>query len=382
MRITLLGASGSIGLQSIDVIDKSDDSFELVAVSVGNNIKVLEKILKKHESISHACVKNENDFKKLKNKYQNVKWFYGDNGLIELIKQSDCEMVINALVGFVGLKPSLEALNENKILTLANKESLVVGGELIKDLLSRGCGKLFPIDSEHCAISKCLHVDDSNVKELILTASGGSLRDIPLNELNDASIDDVLKHPNWKMGKKITVDSATLINKAFEVVEAHYLFDAQPQQIKAIIHRESMVHSLISYQNGFYRMDVSKPDMKKVIEWAINQGLVDYQTILVDDYHGYKKYHFEEIDNMRYPLFKYGYEVIKRNGIYGAVLNASNEVAVSNFIEGKIKFNDIAKVVEHCMNNIKNHLHPTYDLLKEIDEKTRKKAMKFIERIE
>ena len=380
MKVCLLGASGSIGSQTIDVIRKNQDDFELVAFSVGRRIRKIPHILGLFSNIEAICVQDEKAAKRLAKRYPTIKFFSQDKGLEEIIEYCSCEMVVNALVGFVGLRPSICALKNNKILALSNKESLVVGGELVNDLLSQGKGKLYPIDSEHVALAKCLSVDDKNVEKLIITASGGAFRKLSRGELNNVKARDALKHPTWKMGAKITIDCATMVNKSFEIIEAHYLFNYPIQKIDVLLHDESMIHSLVLYKNGLYRLDYGKPDMRVPIKYALYEGKCQFNTYLVEDYHVYDKLHFHQFDINRYPIVRYAEKVIKCKGTYGTVFNAVNEVAVHAFLKDEISFLEIEEMIIHFMDTHKNIKHPTLDTIVEVDKKYRLLAKEYIEK--
>ena len=376
-KICLLGASGSIGTQTLDVMNKHSNDFSLVAFSVGFKTRKIASILKKNKDVKYVCIKDKNKLSYYSELYPQVKFFSGDEGLLKLIND-DCDMVVNALVGFVGLRPTLYALEQDKIVCLANKEALVVGGELVNKLLSEGHGKLYPIDSEHSALTKCLMVDDKNVKKLMLTASGGAFRKLSLDELKNVTPEDALKHPTWKMGNKITIDCATMVNKAFEIIEAHYLFNYPYNKIGVTLHDESYVHSYVIYNNGMLRADVSKPDMRNPIKLALYEFKCDFDTVSVESLDAFKKLHFHEFNAKRYPLVSYSEKVIKNKGVYGAIFNAANEVAVHAFLNHEIAFLTINKIIKNLMSNVQNIEHPTYDQLAEIDAKTRQKARELV----
>ncbi|MFA6675329.1 MAG: 1-deoxy-D-xylulose-5-phosphate reductoisomerase [Bacilli bacterium] len=378
IRICLLGASGSIGSQTLDVIKKNHDDFLLCAISIGHQTKKISQIVKSFPDIQMICLQESHLLTRYQKKYPFIRFFSGDEGLLELIENCHCDMVVNALVGFVGLKPTIFSLENDKIVALANKESLVVGGEIINDLLSRGKGRIIPIDSEHVALSKCLSVDSLHVKNLILTASGGSFRHLSRQQLQNVTVNDALKHPTWKMGDKITIDSATMMNKTFEIIEAHYLFGYQYHHIQVILHDESYVHSMVQYQNGTYRLNISKPDMRVPIKYALYQGLVPYRTYLIDDYHRLSQFHFHAFLSSRYPVIKWAKVVIQERGTYGTVLNAANEVAVSAFLHGDIAFLDIEKIVAHLMKEHTNIPHPTFEDIEKVNIVTRQKAIDLI----
>jgi 1-deoxy-D-xylulose-5-phosphate reductoisomerase len=287
-------------------------------------------------------------------------------------------MVVNALVGFVGLKPSITALENNKILCLANKESLVVGGEIINNLLKQGKGKLYPIDSEHVAIAKCLAVQNTDIDKVIITASGGAFRNLSRDQLKNVTPEQALNHPNWKMGKKITIDSATMVNKAFEIIEAHYLFGLPIDKISTILNLNSYVHSLVRYNNGTYRMEVGKPDMRKPIKYALYQGLINYETVVSDDLTKIKNTTFADFNEERYPIVRLAKKVILEKGSLGAVFNAANEEAVYAFLDHKIPFLGIEEIINQCVNEHKLIKKPNYDTLKKIDLSTRAKVRELI----
>ena len=240
MRIVILGASGSIGQQTLDVIKLFPNDYELVGVSVGTRVEEVDKISSSFSSVKNACVKNHDDVSKVHSLViDNV--FDGSQGLLDLINISQPDLVVNALVGFAGLQPTLYCIEHDIDFALANKESIVVGGQLINDLLPHHRAKIYPIDSEHVAISKCLN-NKSEVKRLVLTASGGAFRDLSLQQLEHVKAEDALKHPSWNMGSKITIDCATMMNKGFEIIEAHYLFNVSLDRITILMHDESKIH--------------------------------------------------------------------------------------------------------------------------------------------
>lgn len=381
-KICILGASGSIGTQTLDVMHKNPNDFTLVGFSVGRNTRAIRHILKQYPHVQYICIQHKDKIKYYQQKYPEIHFFHDDGGLLELIDNCQPDMVINALVGFVGLAPSLHTLENNLILCLANKESLVVGGELVNKLLDEGHGKLYPIDSEHVALSKCLSVDDKNVEKLVLTASGGAFRQLNRDQLFDVTPEDALKHPNWKMGKKITIDCATMVNKSFEVIEAHYLFRYPINKIDIKLHDESMIHSYVIYKDGTMRLDVGKPDMRIPIKYALYETMTDYQTVTADDLKQFKKYHFHDFDINRYPMVKYAKTVIDKKGTYGAAFNAANEVAVDAFLNHRISFLDIEDIIDEIMKKHKNTKHPTYSEICLADFMTRIKASELVKRKE
>ena len=380
MKICLLGASGSIGQQTIDVINKFPKDFSLVAFSVGRRTRCISNILKKHSSVKHISVQDKAKAKEYQNKYPEVKFHYGDDGLLEIIRESDNEMVVNALVGFVGLLPSIEAIKNRKKLALANKESLVVGGDIINSLLKEYNGELYPIDSEHSALWKCLKVD-SDVKELILTASGGSFRKLSREELKDVTPEDALKHPTWKMGAKITIDSATMVNKCFEIIEAGYLFNFPHNKISVTLHDESCLHSYVALKDGGYRGEISKPDMRNPIRFALFQGNIPFKTSYFKSLDDLKGLHFHAFDVERYPAIKFAKKVLKDKGTLGAILNRSNEEAVRAFLNHQIKFLDIEKIISLALKNMRYIASPSLEDILVVDKETKEYSQKLIRQL-
>ena len=380
ISVCLLGASGSIGQQTIDVMLKNPQDFDLVSFSIGKRTRYVRGIIKRFPNVKYICLQNKSSMKYYQNLYPNIAFYNGDEGLNEIIKNSKAEMVVNALVGFVGLKPSITTLENNKILCLANKESLVVGGEIINNLLAKGKGKLYPIDSEHVAIAKCLAVDNQNVDKIIITASGGPFRNLKRDQLTNITPEQALAHPNWKMGKKITIDSATMVNKSFEVIEAHYLFGYDFDDIEIKINYNSYVHSIVRYNDGTYRADVGKPDMRVPIKYALYQGLTDYQTVVTDNLDDIKNTTFGEFDIKRFPIVNVAKKVIKEKGSLGAIFNASNEEAVRAFLNHEISFLGIEKIINTCLEKQDNIKNPNYEQLKRVDTLTRKMVKDLIKK--
>ena len=379
-KVILLGASGSIGRQTLDVMKKNREDFSLSAFSVGSKTRFITPIIKNFPEVKHICIKDKKKANEYQKKYPDIEFYYGDEGLVKLIENSEGDLVVNALVGFVGFYPTIVSLNLNKKVALANKESLVVGGELVNNLLKEGKGKLYPIDSEHAAISKCLDVQSNNVKRLILTASGGAFRNLKREELENVKASDALKHPTWRMGNKITIDCATMVNKCFEVIEAHYLFNYPSNKIDIILHKESHVHSMVEYKDGTYRADISKPDMRNPIKYALYEKLTDFKTYTANDYHDFGSYSFKEFDIKRYPVVKWAKYVIDHKGTYGAVLNASNEVAVNAYLRDEIPFLMIEFIIEVIMNTHKCIKNPTVEDIINVDKAVRIETNKMIEK--
>ncbi|MEG0519634.1 MAG: 1-deoxy-D-xylulose-5-phosphate reductoisomerase [Erysipelotrichaceae bacterium] len=371
-KIILLGASGSIGMQSIDVVNHHQDEFNIIALSIGHNINQLHEILKVCHPLD-VCVSDEQDMLKLIPQYPNIFFHHGEEGLCELCRLVNGDIVVNALVGFRGLIPSLETIKNHKILALANKESLVAGGVLIKQALKDYKGTMVPIDSEHCAIFQCLQGNEkAAIKQLIITASGGSFRDKSRAELKNVTKQQALNHPNWNMGGRITIDSATMMNKGFEVMEAHYLFDVPYDQIQVLIHRESVVHSMVQYIDESVMAQLGNADMRLPIQYALAypHRIKLYESEPLDLLK-IATLHFEPCDFERYPLLALAYEAGKAQGNAGAIINAADESAVALFLAGKITFLDIEEAIFAAYQAIPFIEKPTLEQLLQSDKEAR-----------
>lgn len=382
MKILLLGASGSIGSQTIDVINKNPQDFTLVGFSVGKRTRCISYILKKHKEVRYIYLIDASKAKQYSKKYPHVNFLSSkDHQLIDLVDLVDFDMAVNALVGFSGLLPSIKVLEKNKKLALANKESLVVAGELINKLLDEGKGELYPIDSEHSALWKCLKVNDQGVKKMILTASGGAFRKLNRSELKDVKAAEALKHPTWKMGAKITIDCATMVNKCFEIIEAGYLYRYPYSKIGVMLHDESYLHSYLSYLDGSFRGEISKPDMRNPIKFALYQGNIPFSTQSFSSLTDLKGLHFHEFDPSRYPLVSLAELVLLKKGTYGAVLNRANEEAVHAYLKDEIAFLDIERIIFKLMKEHKNVYNPSLDDLIRVDNDVNNKTHLIIEKI-
>ena len=346
----IVGVSGSIGRQTLDIVKANPNEFKVVGLSVGRDLNLAKELIEEFKP-EIVCFREE----KCELSY-NPKIVYGDQGLLEVSKyhndKYDDEVFVNALVGISGLLPTVYAIKSKKTICLANKETLVVAGDIIKSLVKENGVDLVPIDSEHSAILQCLQGEKkSEVKRLLITASGGSFRNRTREELTDVTVSDALKHPNWKMGAKITIDSATMMNKGFEVIEAHYLFDMPYNKIEAVLHPESIIHSMVEYNDGTIKAELGTADMHTPISYALRYP--SHNNLESDNLDIFNlDLHFRKLDYKRYPCLLYAYMAAKSGGIYYAVLNAANEAAVKLFLEGKIKFLQIEDIIyEEITNN-------------------------------
>lgn len=380
-RILLLGASGSIGTQTIDIIEQHPEQYELVSFGVGKNIDYARKLLTKYP-VSLISVERKEDSEELQKEFPHTRVTYGSAGLVELVTSVNYDLLVNALVGFVGLEPTLKALETKHNVALANKETLVVGGELVnKAALENGC-VITPIDSEHSAIAQCLAGNPyKQIKKLIITASGGSFRKKTREELKDVTVEEALSHPNWTMGAKITIDSATMMNKGFEVMEAHYLFDIPYEQIDVLMHDESIIHSMVEYKDGAVMAELGTPDMRIPIQYAIsNPENLRSELNLGEslDLAKVATMHFHAPDYNRFPLLKLAYDIGQNPGTNQAVLNASNEVANAAFRNHRIPFLMIEEVVFKTVEAFENKPVTSLKELIEVDQKARKYAEDYI----
>lgn len=370
-KLILLGATGSIGTQTFDVVSNHSDMFRIVGMACGHNIDKLKEIIELSDC-DYYNVAEQYDADSLSKLYPEKHFSYGNDGLLHLI-ELDADMVVNALVGFLGLIPSLHAIECKKDLALANKESLVVGGDLVKQYIDKYKVNLYPIDSEHSAIFQCLQGNKKEqLKKIVITASGGSLRNLNRDQLGEVTVDQALNHPNWKMGKRITIDSATMMNKGFEVIEAHYLFDIGYDQIDVLINTESVIHSMVEYIDKSYIAQMGTADMRLPIQYAINYpdrfDLISEDEL---DLANMGAIHFMKMDYERYPLLKLAFEAGKRGGNSGAIINAADETAVELFIEKKISFLEIEDLIFKAYKNIPYIKKVKLSDLVDTDKKTR-----------
>ena len=346
-RICILGVTGSIGTQTVDVVKNNLEMFEVVAMSAGKNILLLEEIMN-DISVEHICVQNKEDRDYLENKYPHIHFYDGEDGLMTIATLNEVDIVLNAIVGFAGLLPTMKAIEARKDIALANKETLVVAGHLICPLVKKYGVSLLPVDSEHSAIFQSMNGEyHGEISKILLTASGGSFRDKSLDELKDVTVEQALKHPNWSMGAKITIDSATMFNKGLEVIEAKWLFNVDYDQIEVLIHPESIVHSMVEYQDTSVIAQMGSPDMRLPIQYALTyphrSPLVGGKRLSLSEV---GSLHFYKPDFKRFKALRLAYDAGKRGGSLPCVLNAANEQANSLFLNKKIKFLDIERLVE------------------------------------
>jgi 1-deoxy-D-xylulose-5-phosphate reductoisomerase len=371
-KVLILGSSGSIGVNSLNVIRKFPEKFKISGLTVNYKIDVLEQQIKEFQP-EFVVVTNETKAKELKSNIGNVcKVYSGYDELLKLAAQSDYDILIGAIVGFAGLAPTLEAIKRGKRIALANKETLVVAGELVTKIVLENNAEILPVDSEHSAIYQCLVGENLNeVEKLILTASGGPFLNKEKSFFENATVDEALNHPNWKMGSKISIDSATMMNKGLEVIEAHWLFGLPVEKISVVMHPQSIIHSMVQFVDGSIKAQLGLPDMKLPIQYALTfpERLEnDFKRTNLPDI---KSLSFFEPDFNKFECLKLAFDVIKTGGTAPCILNAANEVAVEKFINKKIKFSQISKLINKALNKIVNHSDPDIETIFDCDRKTR-----------
>lgn len=372
--ISLLGASGSIGTQTLDVIRSHPNEFRLTAISIGKNIDLGRKIIEEF-SPSLVSVANEDDCKGLQAEYgHKIKIVHGQDGLIEAATLLETDIVVNAVVGSVGLFPTLMAIEAGKTIALANKETLVTAGHIVMDAAAKQGVAILPVDSEHSAIFQCLQGEkEKNIEKIILTASGGSFRDKSREELRDVTIEEALNHPNWSMGAKITIDSATMMNKGLEVIEAHWLFQLPYERIDVLLHKESIIHSMVQFHDSSVIAQLGTPDMRVPIQYALTYpDRFELSGAKKLDLSEIGVLHFQKVDFGRYRCLKFAYEAGKAGGSLPTVLNAANEEAVAAFLNGQISFLAIEELIECALEKHQVVSSPSLEEIRIIDEETRR----------
>ncbi|WP_214740161.1 MULTISPECIES: 1-deoxy-D-xylulose-5-phosphate reductoisomerase [unclassified Exiguobacterium] len=380
-RISLIGGTGSIGVQTCDVIEQHPDLFELEAYAFGTNVDVatewINRLRPKYVSATSIEVLEQ---LKPRLTYEPL-YFIGSEGLKECATAERADIVVTAVVGAVGLEPTLAAIQAGKDIALANKETLVTAGHLVKAAVKEHGVKLLPVDSEHSAIFQCLNGERrEDVSKIILTASGGSFRDRSREELSDVTVEDALNHPNWSMGAKITIDSATMFNKGLEVIEAHWLFDIDYNDIEVILHRESIIHSMVEFKDAAVMAQLGNPDMRGPILYALSgPKRLEIEGNKRLNLKEIGKLHFEEADFERYPALRLAFEAGRAGGTMPTVLNAANEVAVDLFLNGHITFLEIERIVEEAMTRHEVIAHPTLEQILEVDRVVRQQIQQGIE---
>ncbi len=378
-RISVFGATGSIGVNTLDLIGRDADAFQVVALTGGRNIDLLAHQARKFKAeIAVTAFDDQYDALKQALSGSGVKVAAGNAALADAAARH-ADWVMNAIIGAAGLKPGLRALEQGATLALANKESLVTAGALIKETAAKYGARILPVDSEHSAIFQALVGEDiSAVERIIITASGGAFRDWPLKDLQKATLAQASSHPNWDMGQRITIDSASMFNKAMEVIETNEYFDISPDQIEVIIHRQSLIHALVGFNDGAIMAHIGPSDMRHAIGYALNWP--DRRHVPVErlDFAAIGKLEFATPDDARYPALALARQVMAEGGLTGAVFNAAKEAALDAFIDGRIGFTQMAQVVEKVMGQGCDKVTMTLDNIVQTDHMTRIRAFEII----
>lgn len=380
-RISILGSTGSIGCNSLKVIEnlkKKEYPVKVVSLTTNKNIDLLAKQIAEH-SPNTVVIQDLNAYKKFVSDYYfpELEILQGESGLADIAGRNNYDLLLSALVGFSGLIPTINALKLGKNVALANKETLVIAGKLINDVSAKNNAVIYPIDSEHSAIFQCLLGESADsVSRLIITASGGPFRNKSLIEMKNASVEDALNHPNWSMGKKITIDSATMMNKGLEIIEAHWLFNLNADQLDVIIHPQSIIHSMVEFRDNSVKAQLGIPDMRIPIQFAITYPERIESEFCKMDFGKFNNLTFEEPDLKKFRCLKLAFDALNSGGTYPAVLNAANEIAVELFLNEKVNFLSISEIIEEQLNKHNNNLDFELDDVIEIDRSVKSELKK------
>ncbi len=350
-KIGILGSTGSIGTQTLEVIDKNPVKYKVDYLSAKSNAKLLCKQAKKY-NVQTICILDDSHLEYCKRKLPKTKILAGREGLLSLSSNNQIDLMVNALVGSSGMQPTVNAINSRVNIALSNKESMVMAGSYINDLCDKNNVEIFPMDSEHSAIWQCIRGESKEeINKIILTGSGGPFRTKPIKDFVNIQLEDALKHPNWDMGKKITIDSATMMNKGLEVIEAYWLFKVPIEKIEIIVHPQSIVHSLVEFVDGSIKAQLGLPDMKIPIQYALSYPKHDNVKWESLDLQKIKMLTFESPDLKKFPCIKLAYDTIKRGGSSPVALNVANDIVVDAFLNRDISFNQIPKFIETAIEH-------------------------------
>lgn len=375
-QIVILGSTGSIGTQALQVIEEHSDLYEVYALTANNRVEQLIAQARKFQPEA-VVIANEEKYLQLKEALNDlpIKVYAGGDAICQIVESAPVDMVLTAMVGFAGLRPTIHAIRARKAIALANKETLVVAGELINQLAQQYRTPILPVDSEHSAVFQCLAGEAGNpIEKVILTASGGPFRTYTLEQLKTVTKTQALKHPNWEMGAKITIDSATMMNKGFEVIEAKWLFGVQPSQIEVVVHPQSVIHSMVQFEDGSIKAQLGMPDMRLPIQYAFSYP--DRLRASFDrlDFTRCTNLTFEQPDTTRFRNLALAYEAMSRGGNMPCIVNAANEIVVASFLKDGISFLGMSDVIEKTMEKATFVAAPTYDDYVATDAEARKIA--------
>lgn len=377
-QIAILGSTGSIGTQALQVIEEHPDLYEVYALTANNKVEKLIEQARKFQPEA-VVIANEDKYQQLKDALADlpIKVYAGAEALCEIVELGSVNIVLTAMVGYAGLKPTMNAIMAGKTIALANKETLVVAGELITELAQQYRTPILPVDSEHSAIFQCLEMNNP-ISKVILTASGGPFRTFSMEQLATVTREQALKHPNWSMGAKITIDSASMMNKGFEVIEAKWLFGVKPEQIEVVVHPQSVIHSMVEYKDGAVKAQLGVPDMRLPIQYAFSYPKRESLSGERLDFMKCNTLTFEAPDTKRFRNLAFAYEAMNRGGNMACILNAANEVVVAAFLKDQISFLGMSDVIEKTMNKVSFISNPTYQDYVETDAIARRIAAEFV----
>ena len=378
-RLSILGSTGSIGVQTLDIVAENPDLFEVTSLAAGSNWELLARQAIRFD-VDTVVIADTTKYEPLRQALAShpIKVFTGSDSLSQIVRSSEVDVVVNALVGYAGLHPTVAAIKAGKKVALANKETLVVGGDLVMRLAAERRVPILPIDSEHSAIFQCLVGEQSPIRRLIVTCSGGALRDVPKEQLCDVTPERALQHPQWSMGAKITIDSATLVNKGFEVIEAHWLFGVDAERISVLIHPQSIVHSMVEFDDGAIKAQLGTPDMHMPISYALMFPQRASRPSEQFDFLAHPTLTFAEPDRDKYPALEIAYDCMRRGGTAACVMNGSNEVAVAAFLAGKCRFTDITASIEYALSKATYIQQPTLADYEVSNEESRALAAEYL----
>lgn len=377
-QIAILGSTGSIGTQALQVIEEHPDLYEVYALTANNKVEKLIEQARKFQPEA-VVIANEDKYQQLKDALADmpIKVYAGAEALCEVVESGPINIVLTAMVGYAGLKPTINAIKAGKTIALANKETLVVAGELITELAQQYRTPILPVDSEHSAIFQCLELNNS-ISKVILTASGGPFRTFTMEQLATVTKEQALKHPNWSMGAKITIDSASMMNKGFEVIEAKWLFGVKPSQIEVVVHPQSVIHSMVEYKDGAVKAQLGVPDMRLPIQYAFSYPKRESLSGERLDFMKCNALTFEAPDTKRFRNLAFAYDAMERGGNMACILNAANEVVVAAFLKDQISFLGMSDVIEKTMGKVAFIKNPTYNDYVETDAIARRIAAELV----
>ena len=377
-QIAILGSTGSIGTQALQVIEEHPDLYEAYALTANNQVELLAEQARKFMPAA-VVIANEAKYLQLKEMLADlpIQVYAGADALCEIVEAKPIDVVLASMVGYAGLRPTMNAIRAGKAIALANKETLVVAGELINALAQQYHTPILPVDSEHSAIFQCLEPGNA-LEKVILTASGGPFRRFTMEQLQHVTKEQALKHPNWDMGAKITIDSATMMNKGFEVIEAKWLFGVRPDQIEVVVHPQSVIHSMVQYEDGAVKAQLGMPDMRLPIQYAFSYPQRIKASFDRLDFSTLKELTFEQPDTNRFRCLALAYEALNRGGNMACIVNAANEVVVSAFLKDRIPFLRMSEVIEQSMVKVPFIQTPTYEDYVATDAEARRVAESLI----